>query len=144
MTKFRALISCILFCALALIAVSCGSSGGSGGSDNDEQLLQMDTFDLADDQLQLDLRGPDSGGSVAVTYFVFGSHENLGNETDVPLFPSRLEERSVATLALGESLDDVDLSDWAEYEFVYLRAVPCEPQIIVLLEPGKHYIFSTS
>jgi len=131
-------------CLAVLALASCEAGSGGGGNNNFTQTLQMDRFDAGPDDLILNLRGPDSGSSVAITYFVFGSHVSLGNETDVPLFPDRLEEQAVATLAQGESMDNVDLSPWDAYEFVYLRAIPCEPQIIILLEKGNRYDFSST
>jgi hypothetical protein len=95
-------------------------------------------------EITLDLFGPSGGGSAPVSYYAFGSDIDLGNETSVPLQSFRKDEELLATLALGESSLDVDVSGWYHFEHVYLRAVPPHPQIIIELAKGTHYTFSTN
>lgn len=138
-------ILCILGgIAITLLAGSCFGSSGAIIIDPVEQALQLEEYGAADGEIILDLKGPDSANNSAITYFVFGSHLSLGDHGPVPLAPQREAEATVAVLGHGEELLDVDLSPWAGFEYIYLRANPCQPQIIVLLQPGTRYVFSSS
>lgn len=129
---------------LAWLASACFSGGAPLVEEADGQLLKLQEFGGVGDRIDLELHGPESAGSSAVSYYIFGSTVSLGDHTDVPLAPQRQGEALVATLGHGESLLEVDLSPWAGYEFIYLRANPCRPQIIFLLRPGKRYVFSST
>jgi hypothetical protein len=133
----------LLLIGLLLICCSCAVSDGID-NDEDKQLLDMDLRAGTPGEIELDLYGPSGGGSAPVSYYVFGSDIDLGNETSVPLQNFRKEEALLATLALGESSLGVDVSAWYDYEHVYIRAVPPHPQIIIELAKGTHYTFSTN
>jgi hypothetical protein len=92
----------------------------------------------------VDLTGPRSTTSQPVTYFIFGSDTDFGDRSMVPLQAERMDEQSFGPLAMGDQLLDIDLSPWDGYAHLYLRAIPTQPNLIVKLEPGKLYEFSSS
>ena len=56
----------------------------------------------------------------------------------------RLDEQAIGPLAYGDSMMDVDLSPWAAYDFIYIRAIPVQPNVILQLEAGKRFDISTT
>jgi hypothetical protein len=130
-----------LCCALTLIAVSCGGGSGTVIIPGTGNQLQLTTWQTGGDTVTLNLNGPGPGSVNSVSYYIFGSHNNLGDNALVPLQADRLDEQLVVTLAAQESLDDVDLSPWDAYEFVYLRAISVTPNRIHLIAPGFIYEF---
>lgn len=137
-------ISTALLIALALGVSSCLGSGADLGADPVDQQLKLEEYGANQGEIILDLKGPESSGGSAISYYVFGSHVSLGDHSAVPLGPQREAEALVGTLGQGEEMLYVDLSPWAAFEYIYLRANPCQPQVIVLLKPGSRYVFSST
>ncbi|MCC7476902.1 hypothetical protein IT575_00460 [bacterium] len=143
MNKSFLLLSILLvFCLLQLS--SCGSSGEANPNNNVEQTLTLDDRAPGGTAIVLNLRGPNSGTSTALTYYVFGSNESLGDKTIIPLAPLRKDEQSFGPYAFGETASDIDLSPWAGYQYIYVRCNPAVPQYIFLLKPGHTYTFSST
>lgn len=136
----RILTICLLLAAAVMFS-ACGSGGGS--SNTNIQHLQINTYSLGTSERVLNLRGPQSVGSQPVTYYIFGSDVALAGGL-IPLQPQRKDEQAIGPLAYGATMDNVDLSPWAAYTYIYLRAIPVQPNYIVLLEPGKRFDISTS
>jgi hypothetical protein len=136
------LLTIALLLALT-ITVSCAFGGGFV-FDEDEQVLRLTEGSAPTAQTVLNLEGPEGNGSAPIAYYVFGSDVTLGDRDSVPLGNFRKDEVLVATLDTDEQLLDVDLSPWAAYDRVYLRAVPPTPQIIFELKDGKTYTFSSN
>lgn len=124
------------------LLISCDSSGGNANPD--AQRLERDTWSTGDDQLELSLGGPTNSTSSPVTYFIFGSDSDLGDGGMVPLAVQRQDETAFGPLGFGERIDNVDLSPWAAYDHIYLRAVPVQPNLIRKLSPGNIYHYYTN
>ena len=133
------LAMCVFLAAAALSA--CGS--GSSSPLNAVQHLQVDSYSLGGSERELNLRGPQNSYSQPVTYYIFGSLTALGSDI-VPLQSQRLDEQAIGPLAYGDSMMDVDLSPWAAYDFIYIRAIPVQPNVILQLEAGKRFDISTT
>lgn len=125
---------------LSLALSACGGGGEPAPPPGGSNLLTLLSWATGDDSLTLNLRGPQAGDAI-VTFYIFGSHESLGDNAMVPLQAQRMDEQAIATLAAGDVLDNVDLSAWDAYEFVYLRALSVSPNRIHLLQPGNIYQF---
>lgn len=133
----------VLLLVLSLAVAGC-SSGGSNPNEADEQTLTLDERQTGGAGISLDLRGPNSATSTALTYYIFGSNQNLGDKTIVPLAPLRMDEQTFGPYAFGEQANDIDLSPWAGYQYIYVRCNPAVPQYIFLLKTGNSYTFSST
>jgi hypothetical protein len=138
----RVILTLIACCLLAGVS-ACGvdeENGNGAGPD----LLQLDvtTWDLVGDALELDLKGPLAGTLLTVTYYIFGSDEYFGDTTMIPLGHQRLNEQGIGPLAAGENQLNVDLSPWSGYTYIYIHAVGAEPALAIHLAPGKRYELS--
>lgn len=134
------LIFCILLAAAAILA-ACDS--GTSTPNSNVQHLVVTSYTLGTDDLILNLRGPQNTYSQPVTYYIFGNDDLLPSGL-VPLQQNRLNEQAIGPLAFGDSMLSVDLSPWAAYGYIYLRAIPVQPNGIVLLETGKQFDIATS
>lgn len=132
----------LTFAALAVIAVvaGCIGMGGSGSNNNnsDSLTMQFRTWDTPG-STTLSLSGPDQPSLRTVTYFVFGSDTNLGKTATVPLEPQRLDEQQYGPLVYGDKLENVDLSPWNQYDFLYLRQIGADPNMAFRLDSGIRY-----
>ncbi len=137
-------ILAVVFLALLASLVSCSSGGGGNPDENTEQTLTLDDRATGGSGISLNFRGPNSGTSTALTFYVFGSNENLGDKTIVPLAPLRKDEASFGPYDFGETASDIDLSPWAGYQYIYVRCNPAIPQYIFLLQEGHTYTFSST
>ncbi|MBN2081903.1 hypothetical protein JW859_06800 [bacterium] len=130
---------------LTILGLLAGCSGGGGNDDGNNNALTINVYftttDLGTDATELTLKGPIATLAVSVTYYVFGSNTDLGARGMVPMQNDRLDEQSYGPLYYGDSIDNVDLSPWAQYPFIYLRVVGAVPNNAYKLEPGKHYEF---
>jgi hypothetical protein len=133
---------CLITVLSLMLTISCHAFGSN--ADSDTQHLRRDTWSTGDDRLVLSFGGPTSGTSSPVTYFIFGSDSDLGDGGMVPLAMQRMDETAFGPLGFGERIDDVDLSPWAAYDHVYLRAIPVQPNLIHKLSPGHIYHFYTN
>ena len=133
-------VICVLLAAAAVLS-ACGA--GSSSPNNTVQHLQIDSYSLGGSERVLNLRGPQNAYSQPVTYYIFGSVTQLGSDI-VPLQSQRLDEQAIGPLAYGDSMMNVDLSPWAAYDFIYIRAIPVFPNVVIELAAGKRFDISTS
>lgn len=134
----------LLFAASACLALAACGGGGGNPNLNETQSLTLEEHETGGGGVTLNLRGPAASTSTALTYYIFGSNDNLGDHTIVPLGPLRKDEQTFGPYAFGESNNGVDLSPWAAYQYVYVRCNPAEPQYIFLLKDGHSYTFSST
>ena len=128
----------------ALLLCSACSSGGSNPIQAEEQTLTLEDRATGGAGVTLNLRGPAGGTSTALTYYVFGSDTSLGDQTIVPLGPLRKDEQAFGPYAFGEQANDIDLSPWDAYQYVYVRCNPAIPVYIFQLKDGHTYTFSST
>jgi hypothetical protein len=123
------------------IAASCIGFGGSGvdGNNSDGRLtLTIDRWDNGGATV-LNLNGPDEPSLRTVTFFIFGSETNLGDAGIIPLQHERLDEQQFGPLVYGDKLDNVDLSPWNQYDYLYFRSIGAQPNRAFRLDPGVTY-----
>lgn len=132
----------IVVLSLLMLTAACGSGGGNGGGGNYDTLSVIrDTYNVAGDQIQVDLQGPSIPVVSNLTYYVFGSDVDLGDPGMIPLGHERLDETAFGPLAFTEELANIDLSPWAGYEYTYIRVVGALPNMAFRVDPGFHYIY---
>ena len=87
----------LLFALLITIALATTSCLSSGGVDDDGevsyQTLKITVFNPNNSVRTLNLFGPETNTYGPVTYFIFGSNENMGDESNVPLQVDRKDEQ---------------------------------------------------
>jgi len=118
----------------------CIGMGGSGDRNNnsDSLALEITTWNTPG-STTLNLNGPDEPSLRTVTYFLFGSTANLGQNALVPLGPQRLDEQQFGPLVYGDKLENVDLSPWNQYSYLYLRQLGAEPNLAFRIDPDLLY-----
>lgn len=129
--------------ALCIIAISC-SSGGSFGANPDVQRLLLSSYTPGGSEIELNLSGPRTPTFPAVTYFIYGTSTDMGNQSIIPLQHERLNEQAFGPFAFGNPTQDIDLSPWDDFSYLYLRAIVVTPNKGWKLVPGKIYEFSTN
>lgn len=128
----------IILCAVLAAALSLAACGAGGsGTNNVVQRMVVESYSLGTQERQLNLRGPQSSSSQPVTYYIFGSESALPDGGMVPLQQERLEEKAIGPLSMGQTQTTVDLSDWSEYTYIYVRAIPVQPNTIIQVRKGK-------
>jgi hypothetical protein len=140
MTKTTMILCCLIAGLLALGA--CGSGGSSLG--NQDQHLISETYNVGGQERQLKLRGPSGAASQPVTYYIFGSNDPLADGGMVPLQSQRLGEKAFGPYSAGQPQVTVDLSEWAAYPYLYVRAIPVNPNKIVYVAKGSLVDLRTS
>jgi hypothetical protein len=122
------------------------SCGGGGGGDNEEdvQLLEITTYVAAAGTRTLHLLGPRTLTFGEVTYYIFGSDEDFGDNANVPLLSERMDEVKFGPLTTGEEQRNVDLSPWDEWDFIYVRAPGTEPNRAYPIRFSHAYEFTTN
>lgn len=127
--------------AILLLATACSSSSGTNNNDPDTLSVIRDIYDNGAGPAELDLRGPSIPVILSLTYYIYGTDEDLGDPSAIPLQHERLDETAFGPLAFGEELNNVDLTPWDQYDYVYVRVLGALPNMGFQLEPGKSYIF---
>ena len=136
-TSFAMMAICLL---LFTMACSGGTNGGGGNNPATLSVIR-DTYNLGSGPGRVDLQGPSIPVAVTLTYYVFGSDEDLGDPGINPLGHERHEETAFGPLAFNEELPNIDLSPWAGYEHTYIRVLGALPNMSFRVDPGMHYIF---
>jgi len=132
----------LLIVTAALLSLLMGCSTGQNlGTNPQNPRLLMQSFNIGGEAREVQVAGPQTATFPAQTYFVFGSDVSLGNRSTVPLEVYRLEEQSFGPFGNGDEPQDLDLSPWAGYEYIYLRAIVVEPNVIWQIAPGQRYEF---
>ena len=139
--KPTAIILVLLF---AVLGASCSSGGTIDNNNAQQHLLEISQTPGPDGVRTLHLLGPRTNNFGTVTYYVFGNDEDFGENSNVPLEADRHDEIKFGPLAFGEELRNVDLSPWARYEQVYVRAIGPQPNRAYKISPGTIYTFTTN
>ena len=133
-----------LLLVLCVIATSCSTGGGGLGSNPDVQRLLLSSFTPGGTEIELSLSGPITATFPAVTYFIYGTSTDMGNQSIIPLQHERLNEQAIGPFAFGDPAQDIDLTPWEDFAYLYLRAIAVSPNKGWKLVPGKIYEFSTN
>ncbi|HES58606.1 MAG TPA: hypothetical protein ENO21_04155 [Firmicutes bacterium] len=133
----------ILTLLLLAFAVSCGS-GENGGDEPDQQILEVNSGPGPAGVRTLHLLGPRTTTFGEVTYYIFGNDEDFGDNANVPLQNERMDEVKVGPLTTGEEMRNFDLSPWAGYANIYVRALGVVPNRAHAIREGKIYEFTTN
>lgn len=130
----------VLLVAAAVVSVGCFGMGRDldGGNGDNVLSITIDRYDTSGATI-LNLRGPSEPSIQTVTYFIFGSATNFGGDGTVPLQHERLDEQQFGPLVYGDKLENVDLTPWDQYAFVYLRALGTQPNLAFRLDPDTRY-----
>jgi hypothetical protein len=137
--KYLLLLAALVVAGVVVGCIGFGGSGVGGDNNNGDTLyLTIDRWDNSGAAV-LNLNGPDEPSLRTVTYFVFGSDTNLGDAGIVPLQPHRLDEQQFGPLVYGDKLENVDLSPWNQYNFVYFRSIGAQPNKAFRLDAGITY-----
>lgn len=132
------LLTLLIAAAIALGCTSMGGDGSGGNNNNDTLSITIERYDTGGATV-LNLSGPNEPSILTVTYFIFGSAVNLGDNGAVPLQHERLNEQQFGPLVYGDKLENVDLSPWDQYAFVYFRSLGAQPNFAFRLDPGTRY-----
>jgi hypothetical protein len=137
----KAILLVIVF--LLALVTACGSSG-NGGNDPDDQILEVTSGPGPAGVRTLHLLGPETTTFGSVTYYVFASDEDFGDNANVPLQADRLDEVKVGPINTGEEMRNFDLSPWDAYSHIYVRALGVIPNRAYAIRLGKIYEFTTN
>lgn len=138
MKNTKYLLFLAVLATIGIVGGCIGMGGGRVSNDGDSLALDITTWDY-EGGINLSLSGPDEPSLRTVTYFIFGSATNFGKNGLVPLQPERLDEQQFGPLVYGDKLENVDLSPWNQYDYVYLRAIGAEPNLAFRLDSGLRY-----
>jgi len=126
---------------LGVLLLAACSSGGDDNENDPQQIIVRTSWETQGTAITLNLLGPQGAGLLPVTYYVFGSNTDFGDRVMVPLQAQRMGEQSFGPFGFSEGQNNVDLSPWAAYSNIYVRAVPVNNNVIWALRPGYIYSF---
>ena len=134
----------LLILALCIIATSCTGGGNNYIPITPIQRLLLISYTSETNGIDLTVSGTNSGSFPAVTYYIYGTDSDLGDQTMIPLLRERLNEQAFGPFAHGDAPQEIDLTPWEDYTAIYLRALLVTPNRGWKLEPGMVYEFSTN
>jgi len=137
----KMLFSLLIAAAMLACLTSCENEALPGGAASGQLTLSVVTWDIAAGDIQLDLKGSTNQSVYTVTFYVFGSDDDLGDGGMVPLGHQRLAEQGFGPIAMGEQLLDVDLSPWDAFAHIYVYNAGTSYTSTRRLSPGKRYEF---
>lgn len=137
----KVLFSLLIVAAMLACLTSCKNEMVPGGAASGELTLSVVTWDIGAGDIVLDLKGPANQSVYTVTFYIFGSNDDLGDGGMVPLGHQRLGELGFGPLATGEQLLDVDLSPWDTYAHIYVYNAGTNYTSTRRLSTGKRYEF---